>query len=780
MAQLLGGTRIYGNATVDGQLFLTTSTQSSSTVTGALIVTGGIGIGGTVYASTMYENSARIVSTSTIKLYAATSVQNGTDTVITLSTTTGQLTVWNTSTLQSITSRGATTDKAITITNTTPSSSTSTGALVVTGGMGVAEDIYVGGQIAVATITSISGDITIDPAGTSNVVFGTGAQVKIQDTTAASSTATGALVVSGGLGVAEDVYVGGQIAVSTITSISGDITIDPAGTSNVVFGTGAQVKILDTTLSSSIATGALVVSGGVGVAEDVYVGGQIAVATITSISGDITIDPNGTSNVVFGTGAQVKIQDTTAASSTATGALVVSGGLGVAEDVYVGGQIAVSTITSISGNITIDPNGVSDVVFGTGAQVKINDTTGATTTATGALVVSGGVGVGGDLYIGGEIVAQKLTIQLTTITTTMVQTDDIIKTVNTTAATNTTTGALVVSGGAGIGGNVYVGGQIAVATITSIISNSDITIDPNGTGNVVFGTGAQVKINDTTGATTTATGALVVSGGVGVAEDIYVGGQIAVATITSIISNSDITIDPNGTGNVVFGTGAQVKINDVTAASSTITGALVVSGGVGVAEDIYVGGQIAVATITSIISNSDITIDPNGTGNVVFGTGAQVKINDVTAASSTITGALVVSGGAGVGGNIYLGGELRASGNITAYNSSDIRFKENVTTITNAIAALTQINGVRFDWTKDYITNNGGEDGYFVRKNDVGVIAQEIKTVLPEIVGTRDDGFLAVRYEKIIPLLIEAIKEQQTQIDNLKSVINQLVSKDNK
>jgi hypothetical protein len=141
---------------------------------------------------------------------------------------------------------------------------------------------------------------------------------------------------------------------------------------------------------------------------------------------------------------------------------------------------------------------------------------------------------------------------------------------------------------------------------------------------------------------------------------------------------------------------------------------------------------------------------------------------------------LIVSGGVGVGGNIYLGGELRASGNITAYNSSDIRFKENVTTITNAIAALTQINGVRFDWTKDYIANHGGEDGYFVRKNDVGIIAQEVKNVLPEIVGSQDDGFLAVRYEKIIPLLIEAIKEQQIQIDNLKSIINQLVSKDNK
>jgi enhancing lycopene biosynthesis protein 2 len=308
-------------------------------------------------------------------------------------------------------------------------------------------------------------------------------------------------------------------------------------------------------------------------------------------------------------------------------------------------------------------------------------------TTTGALVVTGGVGIGGNLHVGGEIVAQKLTIQLTTITTTMVQTDDIIKTLNTTAATNTTTGALQVTGGAGIGGNIYVGGQIAVATITSI--SGDITIDPNGNSNVVFGTGAQVKILDTTLSSSTATGALVVSGGMGVAEDIYVGGQIAVSTITSILG--DITIDPNGNSNVVFGTGAQVKILDTTAASSTITGALVVSGGMGVAEDIYVGGQvnvtsttdsasittgalvvsggagfsknlyvggqIAVSTITSISGN--ITIDPNGVSDVVFGTGAQVKINDVTGSTTTATGALVVSGGLGVAQNLYVGGEVK-------------------------------------------------------------------------------------------------------------------------
>ena len=52
--------------------------------------------------------------------------------------------------------------------------------------------------------------------------------------------------------------------------------------------------------------------------------------------------------------------------------------------------------------------------------------------------------------------------------------------------------------------------------------------------------------------------------------------------------------------------------------------------------------------------------------------------------------------------------------------------------------------------------------------HDIGIIAQEIEEVLPEVVTTRDTGFKAVKYEKIVALLIEAIKEQQVQIDQLK------------
>lgn len=117
-------------------------------------------------------------------------------------------------------------------------------------------------------------------------------------------------------------------------------------------------------------------------------------------------------------------------------------------------------------------------------------------------------------------------------------------------------------------------------------------------------------------------------------------------------------------------------------------------------------------------------------------------------------------------------GEIRATNNITAYYSSDRRLKENIQIIPDPIRKLLNIDGVFFDWTDDYINTHGGEDSMFLRKKDVGVIAQQVEEVLPMLVADRPDGYKAVRYEKIIPLLIEAIKEQQIQIDELNNENN--------
>ena len=107
-------------------------------------------------------------------------------------------------------------------------------------------------------------------------------------------------------------------------------------------------------------------------------------------------------------------------------------------------------------------------------------------------------------------------------------------------------------------------------------------------------------------------------------------------------------------------------------------------------------------------------------------------------------------------------GNLYVSGDVTAYYSSDKRLKDNVLNIDKPIDKIMKLNGVTFDWNHKQNTYESGSKDY-------GVIAQDVEEVMPELVKDRDNGFKGVRYDKMIPLLIECIKEQQVQIDQLKT-----------
>jgi hypothetical protein len=113
-------------------------------------------------------------------------------------------------------------------------------------------------------------------------------------------------------------------------------------------------------------------------------------------------------------------------------------------------------------------------------------------------------------------------------------------------------------------------------------------------------------------------------------------------------------------------------------------------------------------------------------------------------------------------------GEIRATNEITAFYSSDIRLKENVQTIEGALEKLRRVRGVMFDWKDAVVEQRGGEDGYFVRKHDTGVLAQEIEQILPEVVAERSDGYKAVRYEKLAGIMIQAINELADQVAEIK------------
>ena len=73
-----------------------------------------------------------------------------------------------------------------------------------------------------------------------------------------------------------------------------------------------------------------------------------------------------------------------------------------------------------------------------------------------------------------------------------------------------------------------------------------------------------------------------------------------------------------------------------------------------------------------------------------------------------------------------------------------------------------------FDWTDAYIESRGGVNGYLVQKHDTGVIAQDVQAVLPEVIAIKEDGTLAVKYEKMMGLVIQAINELAVLVDEIK------------
>jgi len=121
--------------------------------------------------------------------------------------------------------------------------------------------------------------------------------------------------------------------------------------------------------------------------------------------------------------------------------------------------------------------------------------------------------------------------------------------------------------------------------------------------------------------------------------------------------------------------------------------------------------------------------------------------NTVTlTAGSSIT---LISPSVGIQGTTTVTGQLNVTQDIIAFSSSDERLKDNKLKITNALDKVSKLNGISFDWNA-----KSGREG-----KSYGLLAHEVEEVLPNAVITREDGYKAVDYEKVVPLLIEAIKE---------------------
>jgi trimeric autotransporter adhesin len=236
-------------------------------------------------------------------------------------------------------------------------------------------------------------------------------------------------------------------------------------------GTGRNVIISSQTPSNSSSTGALQVAGGVGIGKDLFVSGTVYADNL--IANGI---PGSTGQILVTDGTKI-YWDTFNESAFSTG----------------GSSSGIFTITNVTASVS-STTGALQVTGGVGIRGNVNiGSLSTATSSTGALRVAGGISVGENLYVAGEIFSSRLTIQLTTVTTTLVETDDIIQTRNTTTSIGTTTGALIIAGGVGIGGNVNVGGIIN-ATIDGVATSAT---------NIVFGTAGSIVYQEAPGRTKT-------------------------------------------------------------------------------------------------------------------------------------------------------------------------------------------------------------------------------------------------------------------------------------
>ena len=162
-----------------------------------------------------------------------------------------------------------------------------------------------------------------------------------------------------------------------------------------------------------------------------------------------------------------------------------------------------------------------------------------------------------------------------------------------------------------------------------------------------------------------------------------------------------------------------------------------------------------VGIITSLISTIGLSTQSAASPSLYFQNDTSTGLFSPRAGQQTFvsTGSSVL--------NINSGGiNITGVATATDFNStSDINLKQNVKVIDNPLEKVLQLNGVSFDWKH-------------MQQSSAGVIAQDVEKVLPEIVRGDVDGYKSLNYNGLIGLLIEAVKEQQKQIDELREQIN--------
>jgi hypothetical protein len=645
---IVGNVHVTSNISTASNVLITGDAATSSKTTGALQVTGGVGIQGDLYATHAnledVEADSVTVTDALLTLHPKILVysyvtQGGLGVEANIHSTnvfaSSHIGVGTSATSNTFDVRGTANVGALVATSTHISDSTAatdqeSGALQVTGGVGIGGDLY-------------AADITVDSVSPLNL---TNTHIPVAN---ASKKLVDSLITQSA---------DGTILISANLEISGNISVlgnSFAITSNDLIINDRIIDLANNNVSQELDVGILMEHPG----KNIFIGHHTSPHDYFSIGytsngySEDHVNWNGEDHITANIWGHLITQNTVTVEYG--NVYIVDGGLGIGigdgeNDNVPDSKLYVTGNAHVTSNISTDSN------------VIISGTTEATSKTTGALKVVGGVGIGENIFIGGTG-----------------------KIENDTDASSTTTGALQVLGGLGVVKSIHAADttfesvNITDAT-TSTDQNSGALIVQNGGVGIEenLNVGGVTKVWDGTNATDTTTGALQVVGGLGVAKTVFA------ADLSS----------------------GSVDVTDNTTSDSATTGALKVTGGVSTQENLNVGG------VTKVWDGTDATDTTTGALQVVGGLGVaktifaadlssgSVNVTDTTESTDTQTGAVTIAGGLSTQTNVHAsnvyttGGLITNTGGTAKKTYSHAGTLPNDATVANATFAVVFSNHV--------------------------------------------------------------------------------------
>jgi hypothetical protein len=644
-------------------------------------------------------------------------------------------------------------------------------------------NVTVKGNLTVQGLTTQIDSTTVNIADNIIQLNGTGATnagLVVRDATAATTTSgsflwdtTNDKWIAGPLGSEDDVVLrtlgqtltnktiaAGSNTISGLTNsnLSGTAGITNANLANsTITIAGTSTALGGSITAATILGGTGVISGSAGLPAGLVSGSsQITASVFGAVSGDITITAAGVATI--------------GANSVALGTDTTGNYM---SDVSAGTGISVSHTPGEGSTATIS---IGQAV-GTTSNVTFGNVT-----ATGTVSGSTFTGLGNLTTYSSSVASRLVTLEGKDFTITL--TGDV-------TGTGTVTDLANVSFATTIAANsVALGTDTTGDYVASLVAGTNITLSNNSgegatptiglTNNAITIAGTSTSLGGTISAATIGNAIGAVSSSAQVTASVFgaVSGDVTISStgVATIAANS-VALGTDTTGNYVASlvAGTNITLSNNSGEGATPTIGLTNNTISGIA----LGSNLATLTIgtglsgTSYNGSTGVTIANTGVTSNVAGTG--VTVSGATGAVTISIGQAVATSdnvrfnslGIGMAASATAG-RIDASNDIVAFSSSDIRFKENITPIENALEKISKISGNTYDWKEE----NKAEHGY--EGNDVGVIAQEIEAVLPQLVQTRESGYKAVKYDKLVALLIEGIKEQQTQIHSLTLEIEKL------